>query len=199
MSYEKHVYPRYVPSDVMPLWAAVMARFGLDVQFHPAFTLTSWGGGYVPCRLVVREGAFETAERYGTVALSAGFEFDATIDPAEKALVIADYVREMKDDGTPLPRALVRTLRASPAILAFTHGGFSWTTAEFRVCWFAAAALAEVTGGLLFDEWHGGQGPAYVDGRTALRNAAERSLEFELSPDRPPDSWDIPPFHGWEP
>jgi hypothetical protein len=197
MSYEKHVYPSIVPPNLAPLWVEALRNRGLEVAFHPEFDPLRWDEGFLPCRLTVQSGAFPGAERFGSSALETGFEFSAITDADEKAELLNDYEEEMEAEGAPLPEDLLDRLKAAPAIFTLSHGGFGWTAAEFRVCWFAAATLAELTKGLLFDEWADGECHGYCSPEQALTYAAASSDRYESSPDSGPEVWEIPRFRKW--
>lgn len=104
----------------------------------------------------------------------------------------------MEAEGTPLPPELLKKLLDAPAAYCFTHGGFSWTAAEFRACWFAAAALAKVTDGLLFDERSCGEDHGYSGADQGLLTAEERSTAYENEAYTYEQAWDISVFTGWE-
>ena len=137
MSYEKHVYPAVLPNDPIREWRNALREQGLEVVFHPLLTDLTWEGGYLPCKMTVAPGAFATSSRYGDGPIRAGFELTTVVDAQEKEDMLDDYTEELQFGGKPLPPSLLVRLRAAPAMFAFTHGGFSWSVAEFRLCWFA--------------------------------------------------------------
>lgn len=67
------------------------------------------------------------------------------------------------------------------------------TVADLRVQCFAAAALCQITGGVLFE---GQQGKSFI-GETAFAYAAREAEAFEQKPVSLGD-WDLVPFPGWK-
>ena len=197
MSYEKHVYAADLPADTQQVWIREMNRHGIEVEFHPSFDMFGWSGGYLPCRLLVKPGACPQAARYGAQPFQAGFEFLAIRSRVEISEILGEFHQELLRSGLKLPRDLLGVLSDSQALFCFTHGGFRWTAADFRVCWYAAAALARVTGGLLFDEWSDNNDNGFCYAEQALEVAKQRSALYEADPEAAAAVWEAEPFRGW--
>jgi len=198
MSYEKQVYAKRVVPNLLALWKQEVLRLGVVLEFHPSFDPSSWGGGYLPCKLSVATLDPDLAQQYGPEPVCAGFEFYSLLDRDETAEVVGAYLDEMKREGNPLPWKLRRFLKRSAGMFSFVHGGFTWNAAEFRACWYAAAALARATEGIVFDEWSNGTNRGYLDAEAASRAAAARATEYEYDPKMRERAWALEKFQRWE-
>jgi hypothetical protein len=172
MSFDLAVYVPIFPLGLKGRWEQRLALEGLRCAFPPGFNPARWPGGYVPVKV-------EEVAHYGSIPVLASFEFD--VGPS-------DGTTEGQDVPGPLGEILTLTRWRCWLV---TKTGRS--AADLRVQSFAAATLAEVAGGVVFDPQQG----RYFAGREAITNAAAESASYERWLGDP-SGWALEPWPGWE-
>jgi hypothetical protein len=178
MSYDLHVFVRSLPGDLRGAWQDALARSGLVTLIHPDFDPEKQDGYLAWSLQVANPDAFRFASQYPATAVEAGFELE--VHPAE-----------IDDDEWKT---------ASPAVLdKLDEAERTWTfraahhgkPADFRLFWFAAATLAELTDGVLQDP----QEDRSFTGKEALAEAEFQADRFE---EEQRDEWQASTaFDGW--
>jgi hypothetical protein len=178
MSYDLLVYVPSLPNGLRTSWPAAIGKTGVTVELHPDFDPDKQAG-YLGWKLqVTNPDAFRFASLYAKTAVEAGFELN--IQPAEV---------DLDDWQTASPSVLDR-LESAEEVWTFSnpHGG---RPADFRLLWSAAAALAELTDGVLQDP----QEDRSYAGKEATEEAAFQSDKFE---EEQRDDWaKSEPFTNW--
>jgi hypothetical protein len=179
MSFSLHVLAQRLPEDFVSRWKESLANYGLHCEFPPGLSLGEWRGGYLPVKLDVDPNAFPSAGRYGAQSLLAGFELDLSGTASGW-------------EALELPARLSERMRqVEREFFLETHLGR--TVADLRLQCFAAATLAIITDGVLYD----GQQGVYYFGEEGIEAAAREAGEYEnnLSEE---DEWENLVFPGWE-
>lgn len=77
MAFELVVEYRAVPTDVVTRWRSEFEKLGAMVEFYPDFSLQTWGGGFLPMKLMIPTGSsLPSSERFASGPLSGGCEVD---------------------------------------------------------------------------------------------------------------------------
>jgi hypothetical protein len=162
MSFSLEVFAVSGPDDLAARWLAALAQHGLVVDPPPGFRPSSWRGGWLPFTLRVTDAGPGAVARYPRHAVRAGFELD--VAPYDGA---SDLAADAPEDVRGILGSATRVFSlTSPA---------GRTVADLRLqCW-AAATLAAVTGGAVYDPQQG----AFFTGAGAAANALREVEEYE--------------------
>lgn len=178
MSYDLLVFVPSVKDSLRDTWPKAIAKAGLMVELHPDFDPAKQEG-YLGWKLQVADAdAFRFASLYAPKAVEAGFELN-----------IQDADVDLDEWQTASPAVLDR-LEAAESVWTFSnpHGG---RPADFRLLWSAAAALAELTDGVLQDP----QEDRSYTGKEAVEEASFQADKFE---EEQRDDWaKSEPFTAW--
>lgn len=174
MGFELSVAGRAPTPDLAQRWQTSLAAYGLLCEFHPDFSFGMWSGGFLPIKLSVVPNSFPLADRYGTDPVVCGFEF------SEHANSDSHHPTE--------PPELFERLQDAIRLYEF-RTAMGRNVGDLRLQCFGAAALAELTGGVVYDPQQG----QYFFGAEAVANAAREADEYEADWARP-DQWRLPKF-----
>ena len=172
MAFELSVYTPKILENLESRWLDALAAEGLVCEFHPNFTIANNHRGFLPISVRVRKNSFLNSEKYGEKTLLGGFELD--IESGNKSILEIDNTNRIDVCKT----FIVRTAMGRSVI-------------DFRLQCFAAAALANITGGILVDH----QANSNFIGRKALENAEREAREYEEFYKE--NFLELPLFNGW--
>jgi hypothetical protein len=156
-------------------------------EFRPDFDPAIWGGSDLVAKMLVTPGAFDGAERYGSVPFVTGCGMDLWHAPE------FDDERDDLTDRCPKPLR-AKLAKATQKFFFTTSMGRSPDAWRFQV--FAAATLAQVTGGLFYSP----QTSEFNTGEEAVKLAAAEAAEFEsqmASKLKAGKRWALHPFKTW--
>lgn len=178
MSYDLRVFAKTLPETLRTTWPLALARSGLVAEVQPDFVATEYDG-YLSWKLRVASAeSFRFAARYPASDFEAGFEM--TVSPADV---------DLEEWKTAAPE-VVRCVEAAEYMVAFSSP-HDCSPAEFRLQWFAAATLAQLTDGAVLEP----QEERSFTAQEALAEAEYQSDKFEE--DQRDDWTESPAFAGW--
>lgn len=178
MSYDLNVFVPPREGALREEWQQALARSGLVTLINPDFDPEKQEGYLSWSLQVASPEAFRFAPLYPAKAVEAGFEL--TVRPAEID----------EDEWKTASPAVLDKLDDAADVWTFRtpHGG---KPADFRLLWFAAATLAELTDGVLQDP----QEDRSFTGKEALAEAEFQADRFEE--DQRDDWQESAAFDGW--
>lgn len=146
MSVDLLTFVARVPKKLRTRWQAAFAAEGMTTEIRPDYDPATWSGGDFVVKMQVVPGAFEGAEHYGDKPFVSGCGMERVTGPA---------VAELRSSWAErCPRGLRIKLDAAVEVYLFqTSAGRS--PDGFRLQSFAAATLAKVTSGLMYDPQRG--------------------------------------------
>jgi hypothetical protein len=142
MSIDNDVYVVRIPKDLRTRWQTALAAHGILCSFRPDFDVATWGGSDFITKMQIQPDAFAGAERYGEKPFVTGCGLDLWHAPE------FDDAREDLLDGCP-QRFQSKLQKATFQFFFYTSAGR--TPAQYRFQVYAAATLALVTGGVLYE------------------------------------------------
>jgi hypothetical protein len=156
------------PKDLRSRWQEAFADCGMNCEFRPDFDPATWKGGDFVAKIQVSEDGFPGSKFYGERPFVAGCGMDMYRAP--------EFDEQREDLLTRCPRPFQAKLKKAKAMCFFTtsmgRGPEAW---RFQI--FAAATLANVTGGILFDPQGGIFHPAEEAIELAEREAGRMDQE----------------------
>ena len=179
MSFTLIVFIPSIPQDLAEGWPMEIAKYGDTVEPYPGFS-SDWRGGVLFFRMIVQPDALPPSSHYGLDAVLAYFEL---------YYEDAEFLNEMIEEAPAEFKILIKNAQYCGALI--TSAGR--TPADWRLQYIAAATLAVITGGVLFDP----QQDAYFTVDTALSNAIRAIGQYEANK-KTPEEWEMPLFTGWE-
>jgi hypothetical protein len=177
MSFDLTVYTPDFPPDLKARWESLLLDAGLRCEFPPGFHPDTWDGGCLPVKLEVIPGSFRNADRFGSAPFIASFDFDVC--------------RFEGVEESEVPKKVAAVLKQAHWE-SWLRTAAGRTVADLRLQSFAAAALAVVTGGVVYDPQQG----QFFTGGEALTNAAEEAEMYEAN-QAGPYGWEGPHWPGW--
>jgi hypothetical protein len=165
VSFSLEVFATVLPQDLWAGWADALAAQGLVVERHPGFLPERWRGGWVGFKVVVEE-ASSSKHRYPKSPIAAGFELD--VGPNEEG---ADLARQAP--------ASVASLISEARTVFHLSTPAARTVADLRLQCLAAATLASITRGAVYDP----QQAAFFAGEAAVANARREIEQYEDNPE----------------
>ncbi|HVE57269.1 MAG TPA: hypothetical protein VNB22_10610 [Pyrinomonadaceae bacterium] len=156
MSFELSVHTPEILTNLESSWLKALSEEGLICEFHPSFSVNSWGGGLLPEKVQILKNSFPTSNKYGEDPLLAGFELD--VDAYEKS------VFEINE-----------TSQIEVCRFFFFRTAMRRSVIDLRLQCFAAATLANMLNGVVIDH----QAGENFTGQEALKNAERESKEYE--------------------
>ena len=152
------------PLDFASLWREALRPHGMVVELAAGFCPDAHAGGPLTFRLAIMPGAFPGAERLGDRPWLAGFDASfERLDPVDHDRLTAEC-----------PARVRGVYRRSPCEAHFMTD-HRHTAADIRLQCFAAAALAAVGEGVMYD----GRSGDHVLGAEAFRHAALQTDRHE--------------------
>jgi len=187
MSVHLNVFVIKLPKNLRDRWQDALAVQGMSCEFRPDFDPDTWSGSDLVAKLTIAPGGFKGAERYGSVPFFTGCGMDLYHAP------------EFEEQRSALlvqckPPICTKLAKATQKFSFFTS--MNRTTEAWRLQVFAAATLAQVTGGLFYDP----QTSAFSTGDEAVKRAtAETALEELEAASRlkPGQGCKVRPFRTW--
>ena len=187
MSIDLDVFVARTPKNLRARWQDALAAQGLVCEFRPDFDPAMWSGSDLIAKVLVTPGAFEGADRYGAAPFVTGCGMDLWHAP------------EFDDERNGLTDRCPRSLRAklgkaTQKFFFTTSMGRSPDAWRFQV--FAAATLAQVTGGLFYSPQTG----TFNTGEEAVELAAAEATEMESGMAvrlKAGKGWPVRPFKTW--
>ena len=167
MSIDLDVYAVRCPKDLRVRWEQAFADCGMICEFRPDFDPHSWTGGDLVAKLQASPKGFPEAPLYGDQPFIAGCGMDIAPSP--------EFKEELEDVLARCPRALQGKLKKAKSHFFFTTSmGRAPEAWRFQV--FAAATLAKVSDGLLYDP----QSAVFHTGTDAVKLAADEAASMDM-------------------
>lgn len=166
MSIDLDVFVVRAPKGLRDRWQAALAEQGMACEFRPDFDPATWGGSDLVAKVLVTPGAFDGADRYGPAPFVTACGLDLWHAP--------EFDDEREDLTERCPTLLRPKLaKATQKYFFTTSMGRSPDAWRFQV--FAAATLAQVTGGLFYSPQTG----EFSTGEEAVELAAAEAASLE--------------------
>jgi hypothetical protein len=163
VSFDLDVYAVRCPKDLRTRWQRAFADCGMICEFRPDFDPQTWSGGDFIAKIEVSEDGFPGSQLYGERPFVAGCGMDMYRSP--------EFDEERDDLLGRCPRALQAKLKKAKAMCFFTTS-MCRPPEAWRFQFFAAATLAKVSDGILYDP----QPAVFHTGEKAVK-LAERAAE----------------------
>ena len=170
-------------SDFVELWKNEMQKMGLKVEFHPEFDIENQSG-YLPFNIKVIDTSF--TNKYGTEKWITGFE-----------LLISDfdsqdyfsYFDQNELDAIPENK---KKLYKKAKLDFYFSAKPKYDTAEFRITWYAAAALTKLSNGILSEAYSGKEFTALEVVEIAINKT--KKIENNIQD----KNWNLKKFLNWK-
>jgi hypothetical protein len=173
VSFSLQVFAAEIPSELPSIWARALETHGLVASIQPRLSLPGWHGGWLAWRLLVKPEV-APGRYYPEHSVAAGFELD--VEPNEQG----------SDFAVTAPEDVRQVVAAARYVLHFSTSA-SRTAADLRLQCMAAATLAGITAGVLYDPQQG----AFYSGEAAIKNAKREAEAYEADCD--PAAWVFEP------
>jgi hypothetical protein len=187
MSIDLDVFVVKTPKNLRDRWQDAFATLGMVCEFRPDFDPATWGGSDLVAKMSIKPGAFDGADRYGSVPFITGCGMELWHAP--------EFDDERDDVTDRCPKPLRAKLgKATQKFFFTTSMGRSPDAWRFQV--FAAATLTQITDGLFYSP----QTSEFNTGEEAVKLAIAEAAELEsqmATKLKPGKGWSLRPFKTW--
>lgn len=201
VSYDLNVFTKGFRTNTFAAIKSKLLEMGLDCDFHPdAIKGPGLPSGFLPVRMkVLQPGTRQYDEFAGDIL--TGFEmrtapFDFAGEQMEGAKLRAPAKANFFQRLFAGPRKIEQPSSTIAELLKSVDQNVSIScgqkhASELRIALYFAVALADVTSGVICDNYKG----RYYDARDAASHLAELVNEYERS--LHPPAWKMQSFVGW--